>query len=321
LIARGEQVVDVPSTATARIRELSRGGRRKNDVIDAAAAASVAALSGDANPVVAEDLSTVLSLLEERRANLAAGRTRLVNQLHAVMRDLVPGGAPTALTAAVATQLLTSVRPASPIEQARKQLGRDLVAEIRAADTRLADVAKRMTATLAEHGSRLPEVAGIGPVIAGRLVGRVGDPTRFATAAAFATYAGVAPIEVASGYHARHRPSRSGDRQLNSALHLVAVTQIRMPASTGRAYYDTKRAAGKTHNEAMRCLKRRLADHVWRLMITDQRQRRQRTGPGGQTGTTLKSSAAGSTPTTSSSDKSLPEPANTKPTTKQRLAA
>jgi hypothetical protein len=79
LVARGEQVVDVPSTATARVRELSRGGRRKNDVIDAAAAASVAALGGDANPVPAEDLSTVLSLLEERRTNLAAARTRVVN--------------------------------------------------------------------------------------------------------------------------------------------------------------------------------------------------------------------------------------------------
>lgn len=96
LVARGEIVVDVPSTATSRVRELSRGGRRKTDVIDAAAAASVAALHGDASRVPAEDLSTVLSLLEERRANLAAARTRLVNQLHALLRDLVPGGAPTA---------------------------------------------------------------------------------------------------------------------------------------------------------------------------------------------------------------------------------
>jgi transposase len=111
LIARGEQVVDVPPTATARLRELSRGGRRKNDVIDAAAAASVAALRGEATPVAAEDMSSVLSLLEERRANLAAGRTRLVNQLHAVLRDLIPGGAPTALSAALAARLVASVRP------------------------------------------------------------------------------------------------------------------------------------------------------------------------------------------------------------------
>lgn len=88
LVARGEMVEDVPSTATARVRELSRGGRRKNDVIDAAAAASVAALGGDASPVVAEDLTAVLALLDERRDNVTTQRTRLVNQLHAVMRDL-----------------------------------------------------------------------------------------------------------------------------------------------------------------------------------------------------------------------------------------
>jgi transposase len=93
LAARGEQVVDVPSTATARVRQLSRGGRRKNDVIDAAAAASVAALQGDANPVLAEDASTVLGLLDERRNNVVTQRTRLVNQLHALLRDLLPGGA------------------------------------------------------------------------------------------------------------------------------------------------------------------------------------------------------------------------------------
>jgi transposase len=80
-------------------RELSRGGRRQNDVIDAAAAASVAALAGDAIPVPVEDLATVLALLDERRANLAAQRTRLVNQLHALLRDLIPGGADTDLTA------------------------------------------------------------------------------------------------------------------------------------------------------------------------------------------------------------------------------
>lgn len=103
LVARGEAVDDVPSTATARVRELSRGGRRKNDVIDAAAAAGVAALHGDASPVVAEDLTTVLALLDERRDNVTTHRTRLVNQLHALMRDLVPGGAPTDRTAAWAS--------------------------------------------------------------------------------------------------------------------------------------------------------------------------------------------------------------------------
>jgi transposase len=309
LAARGEQVVDVPSTATARVRELSRGGRRKNDVIDAAAAASVAALHGDATPVLGEDTATVLALLGERRDNVVTQRTRLVNQLHAVLRDLLPGGAGTDLTAASAAAVLTQVRPAGPVEAARKQLARDLIAEIRETDQRLKVLTKHIGQVVAETGSRLTDVDGVGPVIAARLLGRTRRASRFPTAAAFATYAGVAPVEVASADRSRHRLPRGGDRQLNLALHIVALTQIRMRGSTGRAYYDIKIAEGKTHNEAMRCLKRRLADHLWRVMISD--ERRAGTGPGGHRGATTRSSAAGSTPNTSSSDKSLPGPART----------
>ena len=138
-------------------------------------------------------------------------------------------------------------------------------------------------------------------------------PGRFASSSAFANYAGVAPVEVASAHKARHRLPRGGDRQLNLALHVIALTQVRMRASAGRAYYDRKIDEGKTHNEAMRCLKRRLADRVWRTMIAD--ERRAGAGPGGHSGAALSSSAAGSTPNTSSSDKSLPGPAATEPTT------
>jgi transposase len=317
LAARGERVDDVPCTATARVRELSRGGRRKNDVIDAAAAASVAALAGDATPVLVEDSTTVFALLDERRANLAAHRTRLVNQLHALLRELIPGGADTDLTADRAARALATVRPAGPAETARKQIGRDLVAEIRELDTRLAKLSTQMTKALAEHGSRLPEVDGIGPVVATRLLGRTGRAGRFPSSSAFASYAGVAPVEVASADRARHRLPRGGDRQLNLALHIAALTQVRMRASTGRAYYDRKIAEGKTHNEAMRCLKRRLADHVWRIMIADERQA---AGPRGHAGATLTSSAAGSTPTASSSDQSLPGPASPDSTTSDPAA-
>jgi transposase len=205
------------------------------------------------------------------------------------------------------------VRPSGPVETARKQLARDMVAEIRAADQRLKLLHVEIERTVAATGSHLSEVDGIGPVVAARLLGRTRQASRFPTAAAFANYAGVAPVEVASADRARHRLPRGGDRQLNFALHMVALTQVRMPSSAGRAYYDTKIGAGKTHNEAMRCLKRRLADHVWRRMIRDDRARA--ADPGGHPGTTLKSSAAGSTPTTSSSDKSLPEPATTDSTT------
>ena len=196
-----------------------------------------------------------------------------------------------------------------------------LYTEIRAVDGRLAQIVERMNDALAQHGTRLPQVPGIGPVIAARIVGRVGDPTCFAGTAAFANYTGVAPIEVSSGTKSRHRLSRGGDRQLNSALHLVAVTQIRMTGSVGRVYYDAKRLAGKTHREAVRCLKRRLADHIWRLMIADHRRLTETTGPGGHSGATLRSSAADPTPTANSSDKSLPGPAIDELTTSTRSEA
>ena len=318
LVTRGEVVDDVPSTATARVRELSRGGRRKNDVIDAAAAASVAALQGDANLVVAEDLTTVLALLDERRNNVITQRTRLVNQLHALLRDLLPGGGSDRPDRGRRVPAADRRAAAGPVEAARKQLARDLVAEIRDADQRLKALTAQIADTVAATGSRLTKIDGVGPVIAGRLLGRTRQASRFATASAFANYAGVAPVEVASADRARHRLPRGGDRQLNLALHIVALTQVRMQGSSGRAYYDTKIAAGKTHNEAMRCLKRRLADHIWRLMIRDERA--QAAGPGGHSGATLQSSAAGSTPTTSSSDKSLPEPATSDSTTARPAA-
>lgn len=255
---------------------MSRGSRRKNDTLDASAAASVTAFHGDATPVVPDDHTTICALLEERRANLAAQRVRLVNQLHALLRDLIPGGMPVALTAPAASERLRRVRPTTGPEIMRKELARELVNEIRAVDARLVHTAKRMSELLDENASNLTEVQGIGPVLAVRIIGRTGRASRFSSEASFPSYSGVAPLEVASGDRSRHRLSRSGDRQLNSALHLVAVTQVRMTASTGRRYYDRKIGEGKTHNEAMRCLKRRIAGHVWRLMIVDERRRARR---------------------------------------------
>ena len=175
-----------------------------------------------------------------------------------------------------------------------------------------------MSAVLAEHGTSLTELDGVGPVVASRLLGRTRHARRFTSSSAFANYAGVAPVEVASAQRARHRLPRGGDRQLNLALHVVALTQVRMRHSAGRAYYDRKINEGKTHNEAMRCLKRRLADRAWRTMTAD--ERRTGAGPGGHSGAALSSSAAGSTPNASSSDKSLPGPATVEPTTSDPAA-
>lgn len=304
LLARGEQVVDVPSSATARVRQLSRGGGRKNDQIDAAAAASVAASQGDGRPLEAEGIPDALALLDESRMNLAQSRVRLVNQLHALLRALLAGGAPKDLSATTAADLLRRVRPAGDVERVRKQIAAGLVTQIRAVDALLKSNAKQISELVTASGCTLTRTVGIGAITAGRLIGRTGRAGRFPSSSSFANYAGVAPIEVASADRARHRLSRSGDRQLNAALHTVAITQARTPGSRGHAYYNAKIAEGKTAREARRCLKRRLADHIWRTMIAD--ERRSTASPGGHSGAALTSSAAGSTPTTSSSDKSLP---------------
>lgn len=315
LPARGEVVLDAPSSATARVRQLSRGGGRKNDEIDAAAAATIAALHGDARPVQAEDQCTVLALLDERRVSLAQARVRAVNQLHALLRDLIPGGAPRQLSAHQAGALLRRIRPAGAVETVRKQLAGDLVREIRTLDAQLADNAARMQAAVEASDSTLMHTPGIGPVMAARLIARTGRAERFPTSAAYANYCGTAPVQIASADKTRHRLSRRGDRQLNSALHTIAVIQIRLPHSPGHAYYQRKLAEGKSPKEAKRCLKRRLADHIWRVMIADERRHTRAADPRGHAGATLKSCAADPTPTAGTSDKPRPGPANGQPTT------
>ncbi|MGY2093001.1 transposase [Nocardia gipuzkoensis] len=205
-----------------------------------AAAASIAALHGDARPVHPETHADSLALLDERPKNLPSTRTRSVNQLHALLRELLPGGAPTDLTAVKAAAVLRGLRPVTATDRVRRSLAKDLLADIKRYDTQLSDDAAAMEELLDLHGTTLREIPGIGPVMAARLIGRTGRAARFATAAAYANYTGVAPVEIASADVTRHRLSRYGDRELNSALHTIAMVQIRMRGSTGRAYYDKK---------------------------------------------------------------------------------
>ena len=159
------------------------------------------------------------------------------------------------------------------------------------------------------------DLHGIGPSGAARLLVEVGDITRFPDRDHFASWNGTAPIDASSGDQVRHRLSRGGNRQINRVLHIMATVQLRNPTE-GRAYYDRKKADGKTSMEAMRCLKRRLSDIVYRTMLDDAIARHAAaTGPGGQRGNDSDSSATGSHPHTGSSDKPLPGPATTQPRT------
>ena len=297
-----------------RVRELSRGGRRKNDVIDAAAAASVAALAGDATPVLVEDCRRCWRCSMSGAPTWPRSRTRLVNQLHALLRDLIPGGADTDLTADRGGPALARCARPGRSRPPASSSGATWSPRSGSSTISGSSCPPRCRRRSPSTAAGCPRSTGSARSSPTRLLGRTGRASRFPTSSAFASYAGVAPVEVASADRARHRLPRGGDRQLNLALHIVALTQVRMRGSLGRAYYDRKIAEGKTHNEAMRCLKRRLADHVWRIMVADDGERRA-AGPGGHAGATLTSSAAGSTPTASSSDKSLPGPATPDSTT------
>ena len=155
--------------------------------------------------------------------------------------------------------------------------------------------------------------AGLGPSGAARLLVEVGDITRFPSRAHFASWTGTTPIDASSGEQVRHRLSRGGNRQINRVLHLMAVVQLRNPTE-GRSYFDRKKADGKTSMDAMRCLKRRLSDVVYRQLLADA-LRPLGTGPGGHPGTTLQSSVADSHPDIDTSDQSLPGPAKHQPRT------
>jgi len=156
---------------------------------------------------------------------------------------------------------------------------------------------------VAEHPTQVSGIRGVGPVMTALILGEVGDVRRFPSKAHFASYTGTAPIDVSSGDHVRHRLNRGGNRRLNYALHIAALVQVRLPGP-GRDYYLRKREAGKTPLEAMRCLKRRLSDVVFRALLADLEEIGT-AGPRDIRGATLQSSASDPTPTVSPSNKSL----------------
>ena len=230
--------------------------------------------SENLHPVRVDDQPAVLRLLTDRRDELASERTRTVNRLHRLFRDLRPGGAPRKLSADEAARLLRGRRAATAADQVRLQLARELVAELRKLDRKLRANEQQIEAALKEHGSRLTTIPGVGVILAAKLIGHTGPIERYPTPAHYASYAGVAPLEVSSGDTRRHRLSRRGDRQLNRALHIAAFTQARMSTTDGYAYVRRKRHEGKSRREALRCLKRRLADVVYRQLLADERARR-----------------------------------------------
>ncbi len=268
LLGDGEAVVNVPAKLSARVRLLSTGHGRKSDEADAVSTALAACGPAELQAAAIEDHATTLRLLSDRRDDLVARRTQVLNRLHALLAELAPGEVAPRLSADRAAALLRGIRPPTGPARTRRRLAGDLVREVRRLDADIAAVEAQIAAAVAESRTTLVELFGIGPVLAAKILGRVGDVRRFASAARFASYCGVAPIEASSGDVVRHRLSRAGDRQLNFALYMMAICQARRHPE-GRAYVLRKRAAGHSDKEAIRCLKRRLADVVYRRLVRD----------------------------------------------------
>lgn len=193
------------------------------------------------------------------------------------------------------------MRPRDAVGKARKQLARDYLGELERLDARLKELKKSLAEVLDEHRTTPLEINWIGPINAAKILAETGDVRRFPSKAHFASYTGTAPVDVSSGDNNRHRLNRGGNRRLNHALHIAAVVQYRMPGP-GQDYYRRKRTAGRTHLEALRCLKRRLSDVVYRHLVDDLAA----ASPGGQVGASLQSSAADPIPMASTSEQSLP---------------
>ena len=311
LLADGEQVVDVPPKLSARTRVFATGQGRKTDATDAHSVALVATRMKGLRPVVDDAQLAVLRILVDRRRSLGEDHTRMISQLHRLLLELIPGGAKTSLSAAQAKALLASIRPRDVAGKARRRVAAELVSDLERIYQRKKAANKELTALLKTTATTLTTLHGIGPSGAVRLLVEVADVTRFPTKAHFASWNGTAPIDASSGDQVRHRLSRAGNRQINRVLHIMAVVQLRTPTQ-GRAYYDRRVAAGKTPMEAIRALKRRLSDIVYRQMIRDAQA--WATGPGGHLGAATGSSAAGFNPSTGTSEKSLPGPATNDPT-------
>jgi transposase len=316
LLSAGERVLDVPPKLAARVRLLATGNISKNDPNDARSVAVAALRSAGVREAQRDDHAAVLKIWSKRYHDLGRARTQVACRLHAVLCELVPGGVPGEITAGQAGRILASITPADAVAAARCELAAELTGDLRGIDAAIRETRKKLAAAVAAAGTRLTGLFGVGPVTAAAVIGDVRTVSRFPDRDHFAACNGTAPIEVSSGGRKTYRLSRRGNRRLNHAIHMAAVTQIRYRHSPGRAYYDKKLAEGKTGKEALRCLKRQISDAIFACLRADARRAAAEPAksPGGQPGNHAESRAAGSHPERRLFGQATPGPA-THPTT------
>ncbi|MEU8897286.1 IS110 family transposase [Nocardia sp. NPDC048505] len=294
LVHDGETVLDVPTKLSAQVRVFATGNGRKTDPVDAHSVALAALHAPNLRRVQADPELVALGLLADRRDGLGHARTDTLNRLHRILLELIPGGAKKFLSSRQARELIDTITATDPVATIQQRLAMELIEDLETIDRRIKTADKELRQLVLDRGSTLMDLHGIGPSSAARLLADTGDIHRFADRNRFASWNGTAPLDASSGDQQRHRLSRAGNRKINRVLHIMAVVQLRH-RTAGRVYYDARRTGGKTSMEALRALKRRLSNVVFAQMLADQR-RRALAGPGGQSGATLDSSAAGLQP-------------------------
>jgi transposase len=260
-----------------------------------------------------------IRMLADRYTELSRRRIQTVNRLHRWIAELVPGTQKRDLSALQGKAILATVRPRDMAGKTCRRMAAEEIADLVRVDSQIKAIKAELKAAVTARGSTLMDLPGIGPVGAARVLADVGDVARFADRNRFASWTGTAPLDASSGEQIRHRLSRAGNRRMNHVLHVAAIVQLRHD-TPGRAYYRRKLAAGKTPLEAIRCLKRRLSDAVYRQLVNDADLRTSpdiSAGPGGHRGATLQSSAVDLHPPIDTSDQPLPGPA--RPTLQPRI--
>jgi transposase len=272
LLTAGQSVVRVPPRMMAEQRRTART-RGKSDPIDALAVARAAQREPDLPVASHDDVSRELKLLVDRRDDLVKHRTATINRLLWRVHELDPALAPPARSMDLAKHQKLLLERLAGIEGLVAELARDELADVVELTARINQLERRIAARVEQVAPTLLAMPGVGALSAAKLVGEAAGITRFKSEAAFARHAGIAPIPVWSGNtNGRVRMTRSGNRQLNAAIHRIAVTQIRLDG-LGKAYYAKKKSEGMSTPEALRCLKRRLARIVFNHLTTDHQAR------------------------------------------------
>jgi transposase len=265
LLGRGERVVRVPPKLSARIRRTSRT-RGKSDPIDARAVAEAALREPGLPEARLSGPERDVRLLVDHRDDLVGERTRMQARLRWHLHDLELGAdvPPKALDRLKWLDRLASALSALPATT-QTSVAADLVARCRSLTAEINRLEHGLTGLMERIAPQLLAQPGCGAIIAARLVGETGGASRFKGEAAFAMHIGTAPLPVSSGQTSRHRLNRSGNRRLNSAVHIIAITQARTH-EPARAFMARKQAEGKSKREALRCLKRHIARAVFGIL-------------------------------------------------------